>query len=667
MIRRKDEKGAILVVTTFVAIGAMLMVGLVLDLGQMRVDRRINKGYTDVAARAGISRLAFGPWSGVCKAREFLLGNTALFSSFDAGSEVWSNVGTPAAPAVVKASNPCPAVAAAPDAVPCSPNAPATWAKLQATAGAGRITIMIQAGYVLPDPAFPSDADLGDTGAAEQGSCDNLAVVLTQRDSPTFAKVGGATSKLVRVRSVGRLNATETLDFVAALQLLERTRCDVLQTGGANTRVVAQPFNTYPGTIQIDSIGDGSCPSPILNAQATSGGPSVVACSTNSVLAACRPGIGTRPARIGIYAINFNKADNIVSSGFPSTYGDTKAIPSPRTSRKYTDRRYRANVAALDAEVKAVMTAANHLPPGCTTVSASKTCTGNGVQWLVLERGNGQTADCNNLATFFAVPGRLLAQNIWFDCDLNVTTPLTFLAANSYIVVTGSLTVNSAFVISDPRKVYVGGSDTGNKVGLDLTGSSSTFVVNAAGAPLCSGRTGAGHSNRLVVGKGSFKAAAGSTVRLCQTFLYLASSYDKVPSVDGTVPCLTSTCSNYSGTLSVSSGSFVDLSAPNEITGRLPEAVELLTTNPFEDLGLWTEAGGNTNGLAGQAATSLRGVYFLPNADSFNLAGGGSLPIDLSAQFVATTMKVTGGATVNLVPNPEDSIPVTIYTTLLVR
>lgn len=94
---------------------------------------------------------------------------------------------------------------------------------------------------------------------------------------------------------------------------------------------------------------------------------------------------------------------------------------------------------------------------------------------------------------------------------------------------------------------------------------------------------------------------------------------------------------------------------------------ELRTTYPFEDLGLWLEAGGNANGLTGGASTKLRGVFFLPNADAFNLAGGGSLPIDLSAQFVSTSLKVTGGATVNLVPNPEDSIPVTIYTTLLVR
>ena len=654
MTRRKDERGTVVMVTAVFAMASLLMVGLVLDGGQLKVDRRTNKGVTDMAARAGISRLAFGPWSGVCKARQFLLGNAKAFKAFDAGSETWSN-----AAAQVLTTNPCPSVATAPDTVPCAPNNPATWAKLQATAGKGRYTVEIQSGYVLPDPRFAGDAALGDTGVTEQGSCDNLAVILTERQEPSFAQVGGAGATNVRVRSVGRLNAAETLDFVAALQLLERHDCDVLTTGGANTRVIAQPWGSYPGTIQIDSDGTGSCPSPILNGQATSGGPSILACSVNSTNSDCNAGTGTRPSRIGVYARNFNKPATIISTPYPSTYGDTAAVASPRTGRKFTDLRYRTNVAALDGEVKAMIPTVNALPPGCTSVNlVTSTCNGsNGLTWLVV-------SDCGALTTFFnAVLGRTSAQNIWFRCDLNVTTPLTLTAANSFIVVTGQLAVNSTFTITDPRKVFIGGRSTGNKIGLDLTGS-GTLNINTGGAAACSGRTDPGHPNRLVVGHGSLKVGSGFTARMCQTFTYLASGYDKVPTVNGTNPCL---CNSYSGTIEVISGATVDLSAPNEITGRLPTAAELAATNPFEDLGLWVEAGGGTNGLTGGAATKLRGVFFLPNADPFTLAGGGTLPIELSAQFVRTTLKETGGATVNLVPNPEDSIPVSIYTTLLVR
>ncbi len=335
-------------------------------------------------------------------------------------------------------------------------------------------------------------------------------------------------------------------------------------------------------------------------------------------------------------------------------------MASPRTGRKFTDLRYRANVEALDADAKSVLTGNGLLPPGCSGVNIlTSTCTGNGLTWLVVQ-------DCSSLGTFFnAVLGRNAMQNIWFKCDLNVTTPLTLSASNSYIVVTGKLAVNSTLTITDPRKVYIGGEPGGNKVGLDLTGS-GTLNMNTGGASSCSARTEPGHANRLVVGNGALKVASGFTAKMCQTFTFLASGYGRVPTTNGTLPCGTS-CSTYSGTIEVTAGAAVDLSAPNEITGRLPEAAELMTTNPFEDLGLWVEAGGATNGLTGGAATKLRGVFFLPNADPFTLAGGGSLPIDLSAQFVSTSLKVQGGATVNLVPNPEDSIPVTIYTTLLVR
>jgi hypothetical protein len=640
-------------------VSILTSVALVIDTAQLRTDRRINKGVADAAARAGIGRLHFGPWSGVCKARDYLLGNGPGFSTFDAGSERWSNVATP--PASL-ASSPCPGVASQADSVPCAPNNPGTWAKLTATAKGGAFTIEIQSGYPLPDPRFPEDAvSSADVGGADQGWCDNLAVIITQNRSLFFAPVAGIAAKSTRVRSVARLNSTETLDFVAALHLLEQHKCNVLQTGGTNTRVVAQPNGPYPGIIQIDSADDtGSCPSPILNAQATSDGPSVIACSSVSTSASCQPGSGTRPSRVGIYALNFVRPAGDIATAFPTTYGDTAAVATPRTGRRFADRKYRAKVADFDAEVKSVLRGNGGLPPGCSAVVANA-CTGNGQTWLVL-----QPTDCQNLGTFFNTAGRTASQNIWFNCDLNVSAPLTLSASSASVVVTGQLAVNSVFTVQDPRTFYVGGRSTGNKIGVDIGGTASVLNLNQGSAGDCKSRTGPGHATRFVVGDGSFNVASGATLHMCQTFLYLASGFDKVPATDGTPPCSTP-CSSYLGTVTVGSGAFLDWSAPNEISGRIPDPVELSTTNLFEDLALWTEAGGNTNGLSGGSATNLTGVFFLPNADSFNLAGGGSLPIYLSAQFISTSLKVTGGATVNLVPQPEDSIAVVVYSTLLVR
>jgi hypothetical protein len=391
--------------------------------------------------------------------------------------------------------------------------------------------------------------------------------------------------------------------------------------------------------------------------------PTILACGAASTYFDCSPGTGTKRSRIGVYAKNFAGTSAII--GDPTTYGDTAAVASPRTGRIYTDDRYLTSIRKLDGDALSVLTGNSGRPPGCLVVTANACVGSESRTWLVL-----QGLDCANLTLFFATPGRATAQNIWFDCgsdgDLNVDVPLTLSAANSFIVVRGQLQLSSPLTITDPRQVYVGGRSSGNKVGMDLSGGTSILNMNVGGAVTCSGRGGPGHSNKLVVGAGSVKVASGATVRMCQTFTYLASGYGKVPLEEGIYPGPAASAT-YSGTIGVSSGATVDLSAPNEITGRLPSGDELKTTNPFEDLGLWTEAGGTGNGLAGGAQTKLTGVFFLPNAKPFELVGGGALPIELSAQFVSTTMKVSGGATVNLVPNPEDSIPVRIYTTLLVR
>lgn len=660
-----DEGGQALVLFTLLLIPLLMIIALVLDVAQARVDRREQRSASDAAARAAIADLPAGPWPAVCRARDYLLGNQTRFHAFDGGSVVWSDA---SATRTTHASDPCGARAAAPYVTPCAPNTPSTWAKLTATGAGGLFTVEIQSGYALPDPRFPEDASRLDGGDPARGSCDNAAVIITTNRPPGFAQVANFTGLSTRVRSVARLNTLVTVEYVAALQLLERHKCNVLQTGGANTRVIVQPFEGHPGVIQIDSAGDAaSCPQPIITGQATGGSPSIVACSAASAVAGCLPSTGTRLSRIGVHALSRGVPPGSATSAFPSTYGDTAAVPTPQSGRKRADERYRQNLANLDASAKA--TFSGNLPPGCTVTLLqpllNSTCNGTAGTWLVV-----QPLDCGSLTLplFFAVPGRAGAQRIWFNCDLTVSSPLTLTAAGSTVVVNGKLSVGSTFGINNPGTVFVKGRSTGDKIGLDISGATSSLNVNnLVNGRACSGRTGPGRATTLVVGDGRLNVSSGAQAFLCQTFVYLASGWDKIPVVDATEPCTTVTCTSYLGTISVSSGAGVDWSAPNGITDRQPEDWELASTVPFEDLALWTEAGGNTSGLTGGASTSLSGIYFLPNADSFNLAGNGSLPVYLSAQFIATSLKITGGATLYLVPNPQDSIQVITYSTLLVR
>jgi len=671
------ETGVVAILYALGITALVTVAALVVDLAQLRTDRAVNKTVTDTAVRAGLGLLQAGPWSGVCRAREYLKTNSQL-ANFDVGSEKWFQ---PSTPIVNLNSSPCVNTSAAPFLTLCLPGALGvprtdTWGKLTATAGGGRYSIEIQSGYAMPDSRFPEDAVASaDSGDPLKGSCDNLAVIVRQTRTPILAGVVDKSSKTTVIRSVGRLSNVVTGDFNPALLLLEQHKCAVLTDTSNGARIIAQPYLDHPGVIQIDSADDqGGCTQnqAVLNGKATAAGPSIVACSAKLLnpTPGCNVATGDKPSRVGMFALNFPHASgDFVTSSYPDTYGDTQAVRSAQAGRTPIDASYRGAVTALDTDAASVITGNSGKPPGCTTI-VNNACTGNGLTWLVL-----QQTDCNTFDSFFSpvlFPLRAAAQRIWFNCSLTVNSSATLplglrlTALNSYVVITGSLSVTSTFAITDPRKVYIGGKSTGNKIGLDIGNGGNFNVGNPSPTVDCLLPSPMVNYAQLVVANGSFNVAASGVVHLCGTFVFMASGYGKVPVTDGTPPC-SNPCSTYLGTVSVGSGSHVDWSAPNLVIGRRPTDSELANTTTFEDVALWTEAGGNTNGINGGGDSKMTGVYFLGNADSFTLAGNSGANILLSAQFISTTMKVTGGAVVNLVLNPYDTIPFVVYQLVLVR
>ena len=687
---KREERGAIVFVYALAMTAIATMAALVVDLAQLRTDRRVNKTIADTAVRAGLGVLQLGPWSGVCRAREYLRANAPGMTLFDAGSEKWFQLG---APVNELTSSPCVNTTTSPFINVCVPGqlgAPRmdTWGRLSATAGNGRYTIEIQSGYLMPDSRFPEDQVAAtDTGDPYKGYCDNLMVIITEKRLPFFGGIVGNGGRRTTIRSVGRLGHVSSGEYTPALLLLERHKCDVLVAGSNNTRVIAQPYGDHPGVIQIDSADTDGCSNgqAVLNGANTSGGPSVLACGAMTVLPApgCNFGIGDKPSRVGIYALNFPHApgDRVTTDFNPnlnlSTYGDTRAVPSAQSGRLPIDYFYRKNVKVLDSTAKTLLRGTNSLPPGCVVLANACTDTG-GLRWLVLDQSDCDTLSTNSPTHFFnpvipVVPSRTLAQNIWFNCDLSVKTvlPLSLNALNSSIVVTGQLQVLGSFSITDPRTVYIGGRNGSNRIGVDI-GNGGVLSINRASAADCAGRALLGRATKLVVGDGSFTMASGGAAFLCQTFVYMANGFDKVPTSDNTEPC-SSPCASYYGHISIGSGATVDWSAPNLITNRRPTLADVDLTgvtppvSPFEDIAFWTEAGGNNNSINGNGNTKMTGVFFMGNANSFNLAGNSGADVYLSAQFISRTMKVTGGAVVNLVINPVDAIPVIVYQLSLVR
>lgn len=665
---RGDEKGLVMVVTAAAMTTIFAFVALVIDVAQLRTDRRINKSVTDMSVRAGLGVLNLGPWSGVCRASAFLITNSPAFDAFDPGSEKWFQLG---APLSLLTSSPCLNTNSAPFINLCLPGTlgvpdTSTWGRLTATAGGGRFTIEIQSGYQMPDARFPEDlVALSDTGDPEKGACDNLVVIVTETRPPQFAGIFGAGDKKTTIRSVGRISNLVSEEYSPALLLLEREGCNTLEVTGSNSRVFAQPYLTYPGVIQLDSANRAGCASnqAVLNGAATSGGPALVVCSARTVspTPGCNLALGDKASRIGMYALNFQPPGAHTTTPYPTSYGDTKAVRGARSGRDPLDRVYRENIVALDGEAQSVLTNPGGLPPGCTSVSLLKTCVGNGRTWVVV-RGT----DCSGYGTFFLLnPTYLAAQNIWFNCDLTVNSPLLLTGINSYVVITGKLSATSTFSIVDPHTIFVGGTESGNARGVEIGNGGNFNINNAVAGADCVVLPLVAKSTRMVVGKGSYYMTSGGVVHQCHTFVYMASGYGKVPSTDGTVPC-SNPCDTYTGMVSVGSGAVVDWIAPNQIVGRRPTAEEIGSTNLYEDLGLWTEAGG-AQSMSGGGTGHMTGVYFLGNANAFTLTGGAGANVVLSAQFISRTMKVAGGATINLVLNPFDSVPVIVYEMALVR
>ncbi|MBA3652669.1 MAG: hypothetical protein H0W70_00585 [Actinobacteria bacterium] len=677
------ERGAVLIVVSVAMVAVTTIAALALDVAQLRTDRRVNKSLADTAVRAGLGVLNLGPWSGICRTRDYLKNNSPALANFDAGSERWFQLD---APLNALTSSPCLNTGSAPFTTLCLPgalNSPRfdTWGKLTATAGGGRYNIEVQSGYAMPDSRFAEDSVAGaDNGSSLMGSCDNLSVIITQSQAPFFGRITGSGDRTTRIRSVGRLGLITTGEYNPALLLLERAACDVLSVNSNNSRVIAQPYLGHPGVLQVDSANRSGCASnqAVLNGASTSGGPSIVACSSKALspTSGCDidPAGTGAPSFIGLYGLNFQPAGANMTSG-AGTYGDTAAVRSGQSGRQSIDALYRKNVVALDTEARGVLTTngttSRTMPPGCAAMGSAGTCTGNGLTWLVFPTQT--SCSMASLNTYFvANPLDKLKQNVWFNCDLNVNgllglVPLTLSGSNSYIVITGQLAVSSTFAITDPRTIFVGGRSNGNKIGLDIGNGGNLNVNNPVAGVNCALPIGLG-TTRMVVADGAFNVASGGTAHLCQTFVYMANGYGKVPATNGTAPC---TCA-YNGTVAVGSGSTIDWVAPNAITLRRPTPLDVDLgsvppgTQPYEDIGLWTEAGGVSSISAGGGAAMV-GVYFLGNADQFTLTGNSGANVRLNAQFISRRMKVTGGATVSLVLSPYDSIPALVYNMVLVR
>jgi Flp pilus assembly protein TadG len=632
--RAADDRGAVLVMSTLTIVTLMMVAGLVVDVALVRTDRTQNKSVADMAVTAGLRTLELGgypaPFRGVCEALKFLQANSTEMAALT-GSITWAT-GTPVT------GDPCSPTSAYWQHL-CVPNDQTTWAAYHGTAQSGRITVDIKSGYLVSDGSFndepPSGVDSGDTVL---GGCDNLAVIIAEQETPSFARAAFDGQMTSRIRTVGRVTQTFDIRAVVALLILERHDCDALTFNGTNAAIQVLGYGTHPGIIHSDSIGNGeNCNNQILNGAAVTTGGTPAYAGPGILAESAQTGNPPEPGRISVSALYglVGAVPARASTPCPNTAKGTSldpaiphtcAIGSSRKGRINVDVLYRSRIKALQADA-AQKTALTSAPLGYTPYN-----------------------NCN------AVPAVVTDSKVWINCN-QFNNAVVFNSSVKEVIFTGSVSGSADITFVEPDFIYVGNG---------LTRTGGTLKVNMGSSLSCNGRAADDRfkTTKLVVANGDFKTSGGANLHLCSTTVLMGDdtganpAHPAIPATDGVEPY----DNNFDGVIGLAGGGTLDWTAPNAASVPMEwnQAASQPYLDDFEDLAFWTEAS-DSSALSGGAQNNMVGVFFLPNAEPFNLSGNGGQIIESNAQFIARKLTMGGNGVLKLRPNPNDAISVPYF------
>ena len=614
---RRDERGAVAIMVAISLTALLVVVAMVLDFGLVRMDRQSNKAAADSAIGAGMRALDGGTgeiysYRGVCEAIEYLDANQPELRDAGLG---WTECG------------------GARDSVVCRPGVPSTaanFAQTVTTPDDVEYLVEISIPYVLADhPEFQEETKAtlaGDQGEPAEQGCDQIGVHITQTRQPGLGSIASDEDIVSRVRSVGRVTIGNDGQGAVALLLLERHDCRAIDTvGGASVHVYGT--DAMPGMIHTDSLGDGDdCNSvnKVYNGNHTNG---IVADESDD---GALPGLLSTAALSGAAAAVAGNATDPIDQvhGGPFPPGNP---PEGRDviTRRPVDNRWLDAVRSHEAVgyAKTVMTPATAAAAGYT---------------LSTQVGSG----CN------LAGAELTAVKLYVDCNTgpgftqaNVNLPDAVEVVFNGKVKADNLTMPKA------TGVYVYGEWGGSGLAFDV---SPTFRMHHFGAATCSSTPTGDINNRAVlyIAGGFLKSANSSAwLQMCNTTLIMGGAQvgGCLPATNGVDP-VDNACD---GIIQITGGS-QDWTAPNSTSDTADPSMWAL----FEDLALWTEAWG-AHTMAGGGTMHLSGVFMLPEADAFNIKGGGLQDVR-NSQYIARKLNVTGGGALEMEPNAKDVVTIPI-------
>jgi hypothetical protein len=660
----RTQQGAVAIMVAISMTGLVVVGGMVLDFGLIRIDRQENKLAADDAVMAGLRAADKGSTEiyseeGVCGALAFLRVNRPDFATLPMTSAVGS----------LNCATPSPTAA-------CNAATPATYQGSVSLPGRS-YTVTIKSPFQVNDGTFPEDsyASVASDDSAMSG-CDQIGVIIEQERKPGLGSLATEDDLETTIRSVGRVSIGPG-DDAPAMLLLKRTGCPILQTGSAaggsyiHVRGAASADNSrsQAGTIHADSDGSG-CSNSILFGKGSDGIVAYAApqLANHSLPDPSKPGIlstvaganGAPISKVRDSAANVYASAALDESGAASA-AKTEPMGRALVTRRLVDARY---LGGPLGGVTAAISGANGIFSTITSPTSAATA------------GYTLVSDCNATGTITAAPS---SPGIYVDCTHNngFRGPVTLDAQT--VIFNGKVnpqsTAGTAVSLPSAKKVYVFGSSA-NAITI---GNNSALTMNTAGnldGGNCQTTIPTSSKAVLFVKDGQFKQTGG-LLRLCNTTVMMMggqsngclpplSYLTSVPPVTASAPTQ-SPCSTGMGTGQYTqTGGGIDWTAPNQYdVMTLPDGSPDPTKTPSwsdpngpEDLALWSESAGNnsstTYSMAGGGLFAVRGVFMTPNADPFTLAGGALLDLT-NAQFIATSISLDGNTTRVLMAVDPDS------------
>lgn len=591
------------------------MAALVLDLANLRLDRRANRAAADsaaIAAAAELGQAASSPRDACDKAVHYAeanLGVTAPGANTCAAS-------FPAAEAAITTACAAGTKLVAED-VPSYPPGSTP----------DRDNFRIEVSWPVPDgDPLMTDPDRENSTTIVQGisakdgkPCARMGIEVIQRGQFVFAGIFGFSGQTTSSHSVGLSGVGETGDVPAPLVVLDRNSCDALVVGGGGSVVVAaDPGGDFGGTIAIDSDGSGGD-------VGCNGGKTVISApSNNNHLWALDSPTGQK-AQIQIFAPTFTAqapsppglaydlSDIIGCTGGGATIADMGGagvcpVPTPRNNR-VTDapwvNRYNCTQAtASDCHHEGDFPAVgpyDFVDQWVDYVTATESKSATTLQaegWTVLSGGG-----CS-------LSGNEVFADVYADCDA--------LHIDGTLAVTGRLIVRNDLVIKGCLLINYG----------DNFAQCATLP-----APVITPGQDGGN---VYVGGDLSSTGSDATIMMGQAFMYLAGRLDW-----SATHGLVSWTAPYGTQISCH---------PAASSGEPPSPA------CFEDLGLWSPYAASETSphqLGGGADIQVDGTLFMP-AGKFEFSGG-TVNTQDNAQFVAKRLGLHGSGTLTMVPNIERS------------